>query len=156
MIKIDIPGRESLELENIVFDFNGTLAVDGKILENIKVKLNILSKLVNIYVLTADTYGSAKEECDKLNLNVRTFPKEMAGKYKREIVKSLGSKNTATVGNGFNDIEMFEEGVLAIAVIEEEGICSQLILKSDIITRSIEEALDLFIKQNRIKADLRW
>ena len=36
MIKVDIPGRESLELDNLVLDFNGTIAVAGRILETIK------------------------------------------------------------------------------------------------------------------------
>ena len=74
MIKVDIPGRESLELDNLVLDFNGTIAVDGRILENIKKPLTELSKLINIYVITADTYGVAQEECEKLDLKVITIP----------------------------------------------------------------------------------
>lgn len=156
MIKIDIPGRESLELENLVFDFNGTIAVDGRILENIKKQLIELSKVINIYVITADTYGMAQEECEKVNLKVITIPTGCAGKHKSDLVKKLGGKVTATIGNGFNDIDMFKEAKLSVAVIEGEGTCSKLIINSDIVTRSIEEALNLFLTPNHIKADLRW
>ena len=31
MLKIEIPGQEDLTVKNIVFDFNGTLATDGKL-----------------------------------------------------------------------------------------------------------------------------
>lgn len=156
MIKIDIPGRESLELENLVFDFNGTMAVDGRILENIKEQLSELSKIINIYVITADTYGMAQEECEKVNLKVITIPTGCAGKHKSDLVKRLGKNVTATIGNGFNDIEMFKEAKLSVAVIEGEGTCSKLIINSDIVTRSIKEALNLFLTPNYIKADLRW
>jgi len=156
MIKIDIPGRESLELENLVFDFNGTIAVDGRILENIKNQLIELSKIINIYVITADTYGMAQEECEKVNLKVITVPTGCVGKHKGDLVKKLGGKVTATIGNGFNDIDMFKEAKLSVAVIEGEGTCSKLIINSDIVTRSIEEALNLFLTPNHIKADLRW
>ncbi|MCC3867499.1 HAD family hydrolase [Terrisporobacter mayombei] len=156
MINIDIPGRESLELENLVFDFNGTIAVDGRILENIKNQLTELSKIINIYVITADTYGMAQEECEKVNLKVITVPTGCVGKHKGDLVKKLGGKVTATIGNGFNDIDMFKESKLSVAVIEGEGTCSKLIINSDIVTRSIEEALNLFLTPNHIKADLRW
>lgn len=137
MIKVDIPGRESLVLENLVFDFNGTIAVDGHILDSIKDTLTKLSKLINIYVITADTYGMVKQECEKLELKVITIPTRFAGIQKSELVKKLGGKITSAIGNGFNYIDMFKEDEFTIAVIEGEGICSKLILNSDIVTRNI-------------------
>lgn len=35
MIEIYIPGREDLKIENVIFDYNGTVAVDGVM--NVKV-----------------------------------------------------------------------------------------------------------------------
>lgn len=156
MIRVDIPGRESLQLRHLVFDFNGTIAVDGRIVEHIKKQLVELSKVIDIYVITADTYGLAQEECKKLDLQVITVPTGCAGIHKRELVKKLGSKLTAVIGNGFNDIDMFKEAKLSVAVIEGEGACSKLIINSDIVTRSIDDALNLFLKSNHIKANLRW
>ena len=36
MIEIHIPGREPLFIENVVMDYNGTLAVDGILPESVK------------------------------------------------------------------------------------------------------------------------
>ncbi len=61
MLIYEIPGRGDIEIENIVFDYNGTIAVDGKILAGVKGLLLELRKYVNIYILTADTYGTVKK-----------------------------------------------------------------------------------------------
>jgi soluble P-type ATPase len=53
MIKIDIPGWENLEIENIVLDMNGTVATDGRIPPEVKEKINSLSEKVRIYLLTS-------------------------------------------------------------------------------------------------------
>ena len=58
----DIPGWENLEIENIVLDMNGTVATDGRISQEVKVKIDSLSEKVRIYLLTADTYETADEE----------------------------------------------------------------------------------------------
>ncbi len=33
MIRIDVPGREIIEIEHVVLDYNGTIAFDGQIIE---------------------------------------------------------------------------------------------------------------------------
>lgn len=155
MIKIEIPERGIIELENILIDFNGTIAVDGKVKEDIKNKLKELSELLNVIILTSDSYGTARDECAKLGLRVMTYPRGCSGMHKQEMVYVLGADKTASIGNGFNDMEMFEASVLSVAVIEKEGMSSKLIQKSDLLTRSINEALDLFLIPNYIKSDLR-
>ena len=52
MIRIERPGRESLEIEFILIDFEGTLAQDRRIHPKAKDKINLLSKRAKIYVLT--------------------------------------------------------------------------------------------------------
>ena len=32
----EIPGRDNIQIENIVFDYNGTIAVDGKLVIGVK------------------------------------------------------------------------------------------------------------------------
>ena len=32
MIKIEIPGRETIEIEHVVLDYNGTIALDGRLI----------------------------------------------------------------------------------------------------------------------------
>lgn len=154
-MNIEIPGREVINIKNIIFDYNGTLAVDGLIKETIKEDLKKLSKEYNVYVLTADTYGSAKEQCEMLGIKLKTFPKENAGLSKDEILKSLGENETICVGNGFNDVLMCKRSILSIGILDEEGISSSLITSVDIVAKGIESALKIIINKNRIIATLR-
>jgi len=155
MLIYNIPGRGKIEIENVVFDYNGTIAVDGKLIETAKELIFKLKEHVNIYILTADTYGTVEEQCKELGVNIATFPKEMASLSKKEIVEKLGSEKTICVGNGFNDIEMFKICKLSIAVIENEGCSGKLLLHSDIVAKSIRDAIEIILCENRMKATLR-
>ncbi|NLL80849.1 MAG: HAD family hydrolase [Tissierellia bacterium] len=155
MILYKIPGREDIEIENVVFDYNGTIAVNGKLVDGVSQLINKLSKYANIYILTADTYGTVEKECISLEAKVLTFPKENAGESKRDIVRSLSGDKTLCVGNGFNDIPMFEESVLSIAIIEGEGASGKLLSKADIIVRDIIDGINIILNDNMVKATLR-
>lgn len=155
MLIYKIPGRDVIEIENIVFDYNGTIAVDGKILKGVRELLSELENCVNIYILTADTFGSVEKECSDINAKVLTFPNENAGEFKKNIVKKLGRDSTICVGNGYNDIAMFKEAVISIAVIEGEGASATLLLSADIVAKSIIEAMDIISNENKMKSVLR-
>lgn len=155
MLNIKIPGRLDYSIENIIFDFNGTIAANGKIESLVKEKISILCNMANVYVLTADTYGSAAKECHGLNLTLKTFPNDNAAYYKEKIVSELGKDKTICFGNGYNDIKMFEIAALSIAVLGKEGICSALIGKSDIMVKSIEDGINLLLNPNALIATLR-
>lgn len=155
MILYQIPGRKDIEIENIVFDYNGTIAVNGKLINGVSKLINELSNQVNIYILTADTYGTVEKECLDINGNLLTFPKENAGESKRDIVRNLDGKKTLCLGNGFNDIPMFEEAALSIAIIEGEGASGKLISKADIVVRDIIDGINIVLNRNMVKATLR-
>lgn len=155
MLHYRIPGRGELKIENVVLDYNGTIAVDGKIIEGVKELISKLKEYVNVYILTADTYGTVKEECSSLGVEVIDFPRENAGTFKKEIVMKLNGHKTICVGNGYNDIPMFKESILYVAVIEAEGSCGKLLANADIVTRSILEALNIILDENKVKATLR-
>ena len=152
---IKIPGREALDIRTIVFDYNGTLATDGKLSKNVKSKLLELAKNYELYVLTADTYGSAALECEKLPVVLKTFSSEGTSAFKAQIVTKLHPEHCACVGNGFNDIEMFKEAALAVGVLGNEGIFAGLVQQSDILVKSIEDGIDLFLNSAKICAVLR-
>lgn len=155
MLRYEISGRGVVEIENLVLDYNGTIAVDGKLVEGVEELLVKLKEHVNIYVLTADTYGTVREELKDLNVEVLTFPSESAGISKRKIVMELGGYKTLCIGNGYNDLPMFNECILSIAVIEGEGAYGKLIANADIVTRSILDALKTVLSKNRVNATLR-
>lgn len=85
MIKVDIPGRGKYEIENAVFDYNGTVAVNGDMSENTQKNLKKLSEYVNIYILTADTYGTVKK-------NVKIFLYRL--KYFQLMMQQTTKKNS--------------------------------------------------------------
>ncbi len=155
MIVYEIPGRDNIEINNIVFDYNGTIAVEGKLIEGVSELINRLAEYVDIYILTADTYGTVEKECSIINGKVLTFPSENVGESKKKIVMELGREKTMCIGNGYNDILMFKESVLSIGIIEGEGACGKLLSNADIIACSIIEALNIIINKNMIKATLR-
>ena len=155
MILYEIPGRDNIEIDNIVFDYNGTIAIDGKLIEGVKELINSLAKQVNIYILTADTYGTVEKECMNIHGRILTFSKENAGESKKKIVEKLGGEKTLCLGNGYNDIPMFEESILSIGIIEGEGVSGKLLSNADIVVRNIVEGINLILNQNMVRATLR-
>lgn len=155
MIAIEIPGRDTLQVENVVFDFNGTLAVDGIIAPETKNKLAKLQELVNIYILTADTHGTARRNCAFLKARIETFPTARAGEEKAGIVETLGYEHTVCIGNGYNDLLMAEKCALFICVLGEEGCSGKLLTLADVVVTSIDDALNLLLKPKRLVATLR-
>ena len=154
MLKINIPGREELELNHLILDYNGTIAEDGEIIESIRPRLAELSKDLSIYVITADTHGTAAKKCEDLPLQVLTFPTTQVGDIKEREAKKLEG-GVITIGNGFNDIQMSDVADLSICVIGREGCCGALVAHTDIVVTSIDDALDLLLKTGRIRATLR-
>ena len=157
MISIDIPGREHpLEIEALVLDYNGTIAKDGALIEGIPKRLIKLAEAVEVYVLTADTYGTVRGQCEPLGVTVRTFPHAGAGACKEEIVLELRrNAKVCAVGNGFNDVQMMDAADFAVAVLDAEGMYAGLLPHADVLVRSAGEALDLFLKPDRLRATLR-
>ncbi|MCQ2567861.1 MAG: ATPase P [Mogibacterium sp.] len=154
MLTFEIPGRDPISVDHLVLDYNGTIAVDGKLIEGVEEKLALLKNNLNIHVLTADTYGTVRQQCEPLGLNIHTFPNDRAGDCKREIVSSLDG-GCCCIGNGYNDQKMFDIADLSICVIEAEGICAMLLEHATVFTLGINDALDLLLKPKRLKATLR-
>ena len=154
MLTIQIPGREELTLSHLILDYNGTIALDGEIIESIRPRLEELSKHLCIYVITADTHGTAAKKCEGLPLQVLTFPTTQVGAIKaQEARKCTGG--VVTIGNGFNDIQMSDAADLSICVMGREGCCGALLMHCDVVVTSIEDALDLLVIPNRLRATLR-
>ncbi len=154
-MNISIPGYKDLNLTCLVLDYNGTIALDGVIPDDVKAAITRLSAHLQVYVLTADTHGTAKAMCDGLPLTIMTFPGDSAMHSKLEIVRSLGAEHCVAIGNGRNDCLMCREAALSVAIIGEEGACSALVTSTDICTTSILDALALLEQPKRLIATLR-
>lgn len=156
MLIYEIPGIEMLELEHVVLDYNGTIAIDGILVPGVRELVNRLSEKVTVHVITADTFGSAVQSLADVKCRIHIISEGDQDIAKLDYVVSLGSEKTAAIGNGRNDILMLEKARLGICVILREGAFSGAVLKSDIICKDIIDALSLFENPLRLKATLRF
>lgn len=152
-IMVKIPGgKRPLRIENVVIDFNGTLAIEGRLSGGAALRLRRLARYVNIIVLTSDTFGLARRALDGLPVTVHII---QHGMEKLRLVKSIGPRRVAVVGNGYNDVPMVKAAALGIAVIGDEGASGEMIRAAMVVVRDVNNALDLLLKPKRLIATLR-
>ena len=154
MISIDIPGWENITIDNIVLDLNGTIATDGKISLDVKEKIKALSQKAKVYILTADTQGTAGDESKEIGIELVKIPGEDSKNKKFEFLKTLNLEKTVAIGNGNNDQLILKEAALGIAVLGDEGVSGLALKNAEILVKSISDALDLFLKPKRLIATL--
>ncbi len=155
MIELDIPGGGHLELQHLVLDVNGTLALDGFLLAGVAERLHGLGGKLSIHLLTADTHGRQAEIDQQLHLQaMRLHPGDEA-RQKREYVQNLESAHVAAIGQGANDAGMLQVSALGICVLSKEGTAVETLLAADLVAPDILTALDLLDNPLRIIASLR-
>ncbi len=152
---ISIPGYGELDLKYLVMDYNGTLAVDGMLIEGVKEALTMLSPHLSLHVLTADTFGKAKSGLSGIECSLSILSEKDQPAGKLAFVQSLGAENTVSIGNGRNDQLMLKSSALGIAVILEEGASAETLQSADIVCTSIVSALNLISNPLRVVATLR-
>lgn len=155
MIEINIPGWGDMEIENIVLDLNGTIATDGRIPPEVKEKIGSLADQVKIYILTADTQGTATEEVRDIRVALIGISEEKSKEAKFESLKNLNPENTAVIGNGNNDQLILKEAAIGIIVLGDEGMSVSAMKNADLVVKDVSNALDLFLKPKRLIATLR-
>ncbi|MGZ3526023.1 MAG: HAD family hydrolase [Thermodesulfobacteriota bacterium] len=154
-MRIDIPGWGNIDIENIVIDLNGTIATDGKIASEVRKKITSLSELAKVYILTADTQGTANKEILGMKVHLIKVPEENSKKGKFEFLSTLNLETTVVIGNGSNDQLTLKEAALGIAVLGDEGVSVSAMKSADIVVENIHNALDLFLEPKRLIATLR-
>ncbi|NPV89560.1 MAG: ATPase P [Firmicutes bacterium] len=155
MVSVEIPGTGAIELEYLLLDYNGTLALDGNLIATVTERLLKLSQSLKIIVLTADTFGLVRVMCESLPLEIRIVDPLEGGLEKGRIVKELGPDRVVAIGNGYNDRLMLKECVLGILIIGDEGCSIETMQNADVAVKNIETALDLLIYPKRLIATLR-
>lgn len=156
MIKIDIPGYGACDIENLVLDYNGTIAFEGMLIDGVKERLREISKDLRIYIVTADTYGTVKEQVEDMSVNLAVIDKNNEMDSKSKVVRALGSEQTIAIGNGNNDEAMLKEARLGICLCQQEGCSIKSLMASDIMFGSINDALDSILSKSKIIATLRF
>ncbi len=155
MIELNIPGRGVLQLEHLVCDVNGTLALDGRLLEGVARLLAGLRDRLELHLVTADTHGRQVEIDRQLGLSGHRLQPGDEAAQKAAFVRQLGAERVVAVGQGANDAAMLREAALGIAVLSREGLAVPALLAADILAPDILSALELLDKPLRIIATLR-
>lgn len=155
MLAIDIPGFCQLRLNHLVLDFNGTLAVDGRLLSGIGSRLVALANDLHLHVVTGNTHGDARERLRGCPVELVCLPSFGQAQAKSDYVASLGAQTVAAIGNGRNDALMLEQAVLGIAVLGTEGLAGDALKPATVVVRHSIDGLDLLLYPNRLIATLR-
>lgn len=155
MIDIDIPGFGQRTLEHLVLDFNGTLALDGRVQPGVFSRLSRLKSSLQIHILTADTYGTVRTTFGQTDYTVHVLPAGDERAAKAAYVRGLGARSCACLGNGANDAAMLAEAGLSIAVLQPEGVAMAALSAAHVLAPGIEAGLDLLLHPTRLKATLR-
>ncbi len=155
MIDLNIPGRDSLRLEHLVLDVNGTIAKDGRLIDKAVRPLNTLKDRLTIHLLTADTYGKQDSIDVMLGLKAVRLKPGNEAEQKADYVRGLGVETVVAVGNGANDAAMLKAAVIGIAVLGEEGLAVEALQAADILVPGAVEALNLLEFPTRLIATLR-
>jgi P-type E1-E2 ATPase len=155
VIQFVIPGVGEYRLEHLVMDVNGTLAVDGQLIEGVPEKITSLREQLTVHLLTADTHGKQSTIDRQLGLTAVRIRPGGESLQKADYVRRLGSERVAAIGQGANDAEMLNAARLGICVMSVEGAAKDTLLSSDLVAPSILSALELLEKPKRIIASLR-
>jgi P-type E1-E2 ATPase len=155
MIELNIPGRGTLEIEYLVCDVNGTLALDGQLLEGMARRLTTLRDRLELHLITADTRGQQNFIDSQLNIQAARLHPGNEAEQKAAYVRRLGHLNVAAIGQGANDAGMLKEANLGICILSAEGAAVETLVSADLVMPDIFSALDLFEKPIRIVASLR-
>jgi P-type E1-E2 ATPase len=155
MLDLMIPGFGRLELTDAVCDYNGTLAADGLLIDGVHERIQRLSSELRVHVVTADTFGSAATQLQRLPCALVILDAENQAEAKRDFVQSLSAAHVVAIGNGRNDRMMLEAAALGIAVCGAEGAAAHVLQAGDIVVGRIVDALDLLLHPKRLMATLR-
>jgi Soluble P-type ATPase len=155
MIELNIPGMGTFQLDQLVCDVNGTLAVDGELLDGVAQRLTNLRDRLTIHLVTADTHGRQQEIDQKLNLTAVRLQPGGEAEQKAAYVTKLGAERVIAIGQGANDALMLQTAALGICILSQEGTAVVTLQSADLVIANILSALDLLENPIRIVATLR-
>jgi len=158
-IVVDIPGFGRRHIRVVVSDYTGTYSIGGAIEPDVKRRLQQLITLVELHIVTADSFGTSERELAEIvaPYKLRTGRHDVE---KAAYVKQFDMEHVAALGNGNNDRLMLqavrEGGGIAIAVDNGEGCAMDAMRNADVFVTGAANALDLLLDPTRLKATLRF
>ena len=142
-------------MAHLVLDFNGTLAVDGRLAPGVAARLEALSADLQVHVVTADTFGTVQGVLAGLPVTVTVLGQEAQDRAKQAYVERLGASSVVAMGNGRNDRLMLHAAALGVCVLLAEGASAASLAAADVAASGIADALDILLFPKRLIATLR-
>lgn len=155
MIRVEIPGTGPVHIQNVMFDYNGTIAADGRLLDGVGPAMNRLAHQLDFHVVTADTFGSVQAQLGGVKADIVRIANQDQDQKKLDVLKRIGTDTTMAVGNGVNDALMLKHAKLGVAVLGEEGMALPAMISADVMIRHILDVFAFFEKPKRLIATLR-
>ncbi|OQY52876.1 MAG: ATPase P [Desulfobacteraceae bacterium 4572_89] len=155
MIPMNIPGFGKINIKHVVLDYNGTIALDGKLIKGVKEGIKKYSRQVKFHVITADTFGFVEKELQNIDAVLTIIPKENQAQRKRDYIRNLGADQTLCAGNGSNDRMMLKEAGIGIAVSGKEGLATSSLGAADLLVTDVLDIFGFFQTPERLIACLR-
>ena len=152
MVRLELPGRQALELEYLLLDVNGTLTRQGHLVDGVAERIEALREALDSHLLSADTFGSLDAVAAQLRVNAQVAA---GAADKLQALRALGANRCVAIGNGANDVSMLEDAALGIAVLGAEGASAAALAAADLVCSSILDALDLLRDPLALVATLR-
>src|SRR5579871_842131 len=103
-IMIDIPRFGVRRVRTLVSDYTGTHSRGGRLIPGVRRRLIRLARLVDIVIVTSDSFGTAHEQLKGIPHHIeRLSETKRADIQKRQLVERYDPQYVAALGNGNND-----------------------------------------------------
>ena len=155
MMKVDIPGVGQKCWEYLLLDVNGTLAVDGALVDGLLERIAAMSQVLGVRLITANAHGNADRHAAALGVTLHQVQAAHEATQKRDLALNLGAERCIAIGNGANDTLVLRAASLGIAVLGNEGLATEALQSADLVAPSIQVALDCLLAPTRLAATLR-
>lgn len=155
MLEINFPGQKQIKLAHLVCDINGTLTLDGRILEGVPEAVTLLKSKLEVHLLSADTLGKAGVIAETLGVSLHRIEPGNEARQKAAFIKQFGADTVAAVGQGANDRLMLKQAALGICVLSREGTAVPTLMAADLVVPDILAAFELLEHPVRMIATLR-
>ena len=155
MIELTIPGRRQIQIDHLVSDVNGTLALDGRLIDGVATAISALRDRLEIHLLTADTHGKQEGIDRQLGLQAIRIPPGGEAEAKAKYVRQLGAGRVVALGQGANDRGMLQEAAIGICVLSQEGLAVEALTAAEVVAPDVISAFALLENPFRLVASLR-
>jgi len=152
---INVPETGKYEIENIVFDYNGTIAINGDIISGILEKIVKLTESFNVTIITADTFNTVRKAFEGTDVNVHIIDNENGTIQKKLFIEEIGSNKTIVLGNGRNDELMLKEAIISVAILNDEGVSLKALNNADFLLKDINHFFEMIEEPKKLVAILR-